>query len=69
MTGRYRDSGDGDFLDNGYIIDDVVERLNEQDNEIKRLKKTNEELITIIKGISEDSAKAIVDLWQNVVYE
>jgi hypothetical protein len=37
MTARFSNSGDGDFLDNGCIIDDVVGLLNFQDELIQAL--------------------------------
>lgn len=47
----------------------IVDELNDQDKEIKRLKKQNEELIQVIKGISKDSAEAISRIWSKGVYD
>lgn len=41
----------------------VCNKLNEQDEEIQRLKTMNNELIKTIQGISKDSAETIMKLW------
>ena len=55
--------------DKGLTEDDMLNRLNEQDDLIQELKKQNEELIKIIKGISKDSADAISKLWRKGMYD
>ena len=55
--------------DKGLTEEDMLNRLNEQDKRIKELKKQNEELIQIIKGISKDSADAISKLWRKGMYD
>lgn len=47
-------------------MEEVVGVLNKLSEENEQLKRQNEELIQIIKGISKDSADAISKLWRKV---
>lgn len=55
--------------DKGYYGFELARLINELSEENQELKKQNDELIQIIKGISKDSANAISKLWRKGMYD
>ena len=55
--------------DKGYYGFELARLINELSEENQELKKENDELIQIIKGIGKDSANAISKLWRKGMYD
>ena len=67
---RYDYTGDGDIVDNGKIMYDVVGRLNEQNTTIKQLKKDVSLLLGFFKqslfAVNSEDYQAYNRLWDFV---